>query len=91
MSAHDASLSGRFGEGLRRVVWPGFLAACVLEGLVFAVVDPGEVHWPGGFHGTRQSIYTLAFFLFWLVNMACSSLVLWMAPHGEPVNGSAAD
>ena len=62
------------------VIWPAFLAACLLEALVFAAVDPGEVHWPGQLlQPTRQGIYTVAFFSFWLITMGCSGLVLWLA------------
>ncbi|UUZ63252.1 hypothetical protein LP414_27050 [Polaromonas sp. P1(28)-13] len=62
------------------VIWPAFLAACLLEALVFAMVDPGEVHWPGPtFQPSRQGVYTMAFFTFWLISMACSGLVLWLA------------
>lgn len=62
------------------IMWPSFLAACLLEVLVFALVDPGEVHWFGQVpEPSRQSVYSVAFFLFWLITMACSSLVLWLA------------
>ena len=91
MKVPDATPPLRFSWCLMLVVWPGFLAACLLEGLVFSVVDPGEVHWPGGFNATRQSVYTLAFFLFWIVSMACSSLVLWLSKTQEAVSGSAVD
>jgi hypothetical protein len=79
------------GAGLRHVVlilWPSFLAACLLEGLVFGMVDPGEVHWPGFFpQPSRQGVYTLAFFLFWAISVACSGLVLWLAKPVPAVNG----
>ncbi len=61
------------------VTWPAFLAACILEALVFSMVDPGEVHWPGQVsQAARQGVYTVAFFCFWLVSAACSYLVLWL-------------
>ena len=62
------------------VAWPAFLAACLLEGLVFGLVDPAEIHWPGRFsEPSRLSVYTAAFFSFWLIGMASSALVLWLA------------
>ena len=74
------------------IVWPAFLAACLLEALVFAMVDPGELHWPGYlFQATRQGIYTMAFFAFWLIIMACSALVLWLAKAPPEINGIPAD
>ena len=66
------------------VVWPAFLAACLLEALVFSMVDPGEVHWPGQVtQAARQAVYTVAFFCFWLISAACSWLVLWLEKGGE--------
>jgi hypothetical protein len=69
------------------IAWPAFLAACVLELLVFAVVDPLEVQWAGQNLGwPRQAVYTLGFFAFWAVTMgACAiSTLLRMTP--EEVN-----
>ena len=79
------------GSKLRNAVlilWPSFLTACMLEGMVFAMVDPGEVHWSGWVpQPSRQGVYTVAFFAFWLITMACSSLVLWLAKPERKVNG----
>ena len=62
------------------IMWPSFLAACLLEALVFALVDPGEVHWFGlPLQPTRQSVYSVAFFMFWMITMACTGLALWLA------------
>lgn len=50
------------------IVWPAFLAACALELLVFAFVDPQDLHWAGrGLEWSRQAVYTCAFFAFWAV------------------------
>ncbi len=71
------------------ILWPSFLAACLLEALVFAVVDPSELNWSG--HAsmpTRQGVYTVAFFLFWSISMACCSLVLWLSKPDYQVNES---
>lgn len=69
------------------ILWPSFLAACMLEGVVFAMVDPGEVNWPGlVVQPSRQGVYTVAFFMFWSITMACSSLVLWLAKPELQVN-----
>ena len=74
------------------IVWPAFLAACLLEAMVFAMVDPGDMHLPGYFfQATRQGVYTMAFFAFWLITMACSALVLWLAKAPPEINGTVAD
>jgi hypothetical protein len=72
------------------ILWPSFLAACMLEGVVFAMVDPSELHWPGLVsQPSRQGVYTVAFFMFWSITMACSSLVLWLAKPELQVNDEA--
>ena len=72
------------------IAWPAFLAACLLEALVFSAVDPSEVHWRGlTVQPSRQAVYTTAFFSFWLIAMACSSLVLWLNKPPRDVNDTA--
>jgi hypothetical protein len=80
-------------RGVKRwvlVTWPAFVAACLLEALVFSAVDPGEVHWPGQtLQPSRQAVYAAAFFCFWLIAMACSSLVLYLSKAPRDVNDTA--
>ncbi len=60
-----------------QVVWPAFIAACLLELIVFAMVDPSEIHWMGRSPGwSRQAIYAGAFFVFWAVCALASTLTL---------------
>lgn len=69
------------------VVWPAFLMAGVLEMGVFALVDPGDLHWSGQpLAWSRQAVYTVAFFVFWGVTAASSALSLWLA---SPVDSEA--
>ena len=57
------------------IAWPAFLIAGVLEMLVFAMVDPNDLHWFGRpVEWSRQAIYTVAFFVFWALTMASSAL-----------------
>lgn len=63
------------GRKIMFITWPAFLAACLLELLVFGLVDPQDVHVPAQVLGwSRQAVYTAAFFVFWLVCMASSAL-----------------
>ena len=71
------------------ILWPSFLAACVLEVLVFAMVDPAGLHGPGHMSSmsgspSDRAVYTVAFFAFWLVCMLCSRVVLWLAESQPP-------
>lgn len=56
------------------IVWPAFLVAGVLEVLVFAMVDPSDLHWMGQPMGlSREGVYTVAFFVFWALTCASSA------------------
>ena len=50
-----------------RILWPAFLAAGVLETIVFAVVDPADLHRFNGppLNWSLQAVYTVAFLVFW--------------------------
>ena len=62
------------------IAWPAFLAACVLEMLVFALVDPHDLHWLGrALDWSAMAVYTASFFAFWAVAMAGSALTLLLA------------
>jgi hypothetical protein len=71
------------------IVWPAFLMAGVLELLVFAVVDPQDMHWFGqNFEMSRQATYTLGFFVFWFVSALASALTLFLSLPPNEVNKS---
>lgn len=60
------------------VAWSSFLAAGVLEALVFAVVDPGDLRWFGAaaVELSPMAIYTVSFLIFWSVVALGASLAL---------------
>lgn len=61
------------------VLWPSFLLACLLEMLVFGLVDPGELfHAGSSLEMTRKTTYALAFLVFWGVTGASSAMTLWL-------------
>jgi hypothetical protein len=69
------------------IAWPAFLVAGLLEMLVFAMVDPADLHWFGQpLDMSRQAIYTLAFFAFWLMTMASSALTTLLSMSPFEVN-----
>jgi hypothetical protein len=70
------------------ILWPSFLMACVLEILVFAVVDPGDLH---GFNGapiewSRQAVYTVSFLVFWCVIATSGALSALLCASARAVN-----
>ena len=76
------------GRKLMWIVWPAFLAACALQLVVFAMVDPLEVQWFGRHLGwSRQAVYAGGFFLFWGGTMLSSALTALLGatePEPEP-------
>ena len=62
------------------IAWPAFLVAGGLEMLVFALVDPEDLHWFGQPLGlSRSGVYTLVFFAFWALTMLSSALTTLLA------------
>ena len=74
-------------QRLMWIAWPAFLLAGVIEMLVFALVDPRDLQWLGQpLALSREGVYTLAFFVFWLLTMASSSLTTLLAMSPFEVN-----
>ena len=68
------------------VAWPSMLGACLVEMLVFAVIDPQQIPALENALGiSAHGIYTVAFFAFWLaMGMACTmTLQLVKCPTPE--------
>ncbi len=75
-------------QRLMWIAWPAFLVAGVVEMVVFAFVDPEQLH---GLNGeplelSRSAVYTLAFFTFWCATMASSTLTTLLARSPFEVN-----
>ena len=70
------------------ILWPAFLMAGVLEMLVFAVVDPGELHWFGGpvIGWPAQAVYTVTFLIFWGAIATAGALTALLALESDEVN-----
>ena len=69
------------------IMWPAFLVAGMLEALVFAMVDPQDLHWFGQpVELSRQGVYTLAFFVFWGIAMLASGLTTLLSMSPFEVN-----
>ncbi len=74
-------------QRLMWIVWPAFLMAGVLEVLVFAMVDPQDIHWFGApLEWSRQAIYTAAFFVFWAITAVSGALTVLLAMSSPEVN-----
>ena len=74
------------------ILWPSFMMAGVLEGMVFALVDPTELRF-GNYpvDASPQAVYTLAFLAFWAVLSTSGALtaLLWIDPDAQEDAGEA--
>lgn len=64
------------------ILWPSFLMAGIVSGVVFVLVDPLDLVLLGDLRANRLTVYTLGFFLFWAMAALSSALTLRMAPRG---------
>ena len=79
--------TGMWQQRLMGVLWPAFLAAGVLEVLVFALVDPHELHWGGTpLLWSRGAVYTVAFFRFWGIAVVSRGVTALLALPADEVN-----
>ena len=76
--------AGRWGA----VLWPAFLMAGVMALLIFAVVDPTELHWFGGaaIGWPSEVVYSVTFLLCWIVTSLSGWLTSLLSRPGEVVN-----
>lgn len=68
------------------ILWPAFVMAGVLEMLVFAVLDPQNLHWFGSepVAWNPTTLYSVAFFVFWLMIALASAVTQYLVqPHVE--------
>lgn len=74
-----------------RILWPAFVCAGVLEMLVFAVVDPADLHWFGGppIEWSAQAVYTVTFLIFWTAVASAGALSALLALEASEVNERA--
>ena len=70
------------------IVWPAFLAAGVLEALVFSVLDPHELHWFGGaaLGWSVQSVYSVSFLIFWAVISTSAAMTALLLLESDELN-----
>jgi len=66
------------------VLWPAFVAAALIDGLVFSIVDPLDLHpFGAGITLDRPAIYTLAFVCFWVLTSAAAATTLLLSEARE--------
>lgn len=70
------------------IAWPSFLMACVLEMLVFALVDPERLRGCAGLAlgWSPLAVYSVAFIVFWAVIAAASAMTLLLDAPPADIN-----
>lgn len=59
---------------LMTILWPSFLMAIITVGVVFSMVDPETLNIPGNVEMNNVVIYSIGFFIFWLLGALASGL-----------------
>jgi len=77
------------------ILWPSFAMAGVLEGVVFSMVDPADLHWFGHMpvDASPQAVYTLSFLAFWALISTSGAVtaLLWIDPDAEEATTAPTD
>jgi hypothetical protein len=73
------------------ILWPAFLVAGVMEMLVFAVVDPADLHWFGGppIDWPAQAIYSATFLMFWFAIATSGAVSALLSIESDEVNAGS--
>jgi hypothetical protein len=78
---------GYLAQRIMWVMWPAFLIAAAAETVFFTVFDPVDLHFFGApLEMSRQAIYTIGFFGFWVLCMASSALTVFLERSPWEVN-----
>ena len=81
--------SGLLARRMMWVIWPAFLVAAVAELIFFSIFDPFDLHFFGApLEMSRQAIYTMGFFGFWVLGIASSALTIFLESGPAPRNGA---
>ncbi len=66
-------------ERWMQILWPAFPASIAAEGIFFALFDPADLHLFRQPHElSRVAVYTIGFFVFWLVGAASSAMTCFL-------------
>lgn len=66
---------------LAAVLWPSFMGAALLSFIVFLLIDPEQIAFLGYLQLSRATVYTLGFFLFWVIGVLISLVAVKIAPE----------
>ena len=93
MRTPTADKARPLAQRLGAILWPSFLLAGIATMVLFAFVDPVELHaisfpeWEFG----RTAGYTIGFFMFWGVTAASSFMTWVLLRSSSRINADQAD
>lgn len=75
------------GKPLMWILWPSFIVGGIAEGVFFTLIDPQEVYLFGEpVHWSRTAVYSVGFFLFWIVAAASSAFTCFLQRPAAEIN-----
>lgn len=75
------------GKRLMWVLWPSFIVGGIAEGVFFTLIDPQELYLFGEpVHWSRTAVYSVGFFLFWIVAAASSAFTCFLQRSAVEIN-----
>lgn len=78
------------GKRLMWILWPSFIVGGVAEAVFFTLIDPQELYLLGEpVHWSPTAVYSVGFFLFWLVAAASSAFTCFLQRGANDVNQQA--
>ena len=75
------------GKPLMWILWPSFIVGGIAEGVFFTLIDPQELYLLGEpVHWSRTAVYSVGFFLFWIVAAASSAFTCFLQRPAAEIN-----
>jgi hypothetical protein len=75
------------GKRLMWILWPSFIVGGIAEGVFFTLIDPQELYLLGEpVHWSRTAVYSVGFFLFWIVAAASSAFTCFLQRPAAEIN-----
>ena len=69
------------------VLWPSFIAAGIANSLFFTFFEPQALLYAGGYpEMTNTGVYSIGFFLFWLLTSLSSGMTSYFVKPCDEVN-----
>ena len=75
------------GKRLIWILWPSFIVGGIAEGVFFTLIDPQELYLFGEqVHWSATAVYSVGFFMFWMVAAASSAFTCFLQRSAVEVN-----